>query len=107
MIETKALTLPGGDTLPLFLETVTVRPYTLCSVPVDEDHAGEILLGAAQQFVQSHMVAGTILRTEQRLQKNNGAYELHAAICCQEMISVCIPAEPLREDDTNGESDQR
>ena len=102
MIKTRSLTLPGGYLLPVALETVTLRPYTLTEEPVSQKTAEHVLQSAAKAAVARQLGAGS-----HTIQQNNGALVLRAGIFCEEMIAVSIPADPLREEETNGESDQR
>lgn len=107
MIKTRSLTLPGGYLLPVALETVTLRPYTLTEEPVSQKTAEHVLQSAAKAAVARQLVAGSIKGESHTIQQNNGALVLRAGIFCEEMIAVSIPADPLREEETNGESDQR
>lgn len=106
IIETRILTLPGGDELPVRLEVATLREYTTETEELPLPEAQQRLQGFVLAYCKHAMIAGTILETSFQIIQKDGCYLLYADLSCEEMISVAVPIRILSEEDTLGETDQ-
>lgn len=87
----KQLTLPGGYAFPLTLEIVTIRPYTLSPVAIEEETAAAKLEKFSEQMVKRTMIAGTILNRQSTIEQVNDCYVLTSKYGCREMIARTVP----------------
>lgn len=107
MIETSAWTLPGGFSLPVFIETQTLFEYTLVPAELKLETAGQVLCAEAERLVTEQMVAGEITRTSTQLIPKQDSFLLRGTFHCVELISKTVPAELYGEEEQNGENNQR
>ena len=107
MIETTALTLPGGYELPLVLETETLSEYRLEPRALPEEEARSLLEAEALRQTRAEMVAGSVEDGSLTIQKTQDSYRCRGVWNCLEVISRTVPAELFREEERNGETDQR
>ncbi len=78
------VTLPGGFRLPVAL---AVEEYTLCQVEASIwEEVQSHLQKFAPGYVQSQMVAGSILSRDEALSESDGIYRLEGEYVCTEMI---------------------
>ena len=105
--EIKEWRLPGGWRLPVSLETVTLLEYRLEPAELSLQEAETLLNAEALRQTEAELVAGTVEQGSAAIQKKNGGYLCRAALNCLELISRTMPAEPPREEECNGETDQR
>ena len=99
--------LPGGFVLPVRVETVTLYEYRLEPAELSLDEAEPLLNAEALRQTQAQMVAGRVEQGSAVTQKKENGYICRAALNCLELISRTVPAEPLREEGSNGQIDQR
>lgn len=107
MVETSEWTLPGGWTLPIRIETVTLREYVLEPVSVSSSDAECLLDAEALRLTEDDMIAGTVRARATKLQKSEDGYICQADLNCTELISRTVPFEPFGEDEEHGEINQR
>ncbi len=105
--ENQELCLPGGWRLPWTLETVTLLEYRLEPIELPAEEANALLNAEALRQTEAQMAAGTVEQGSTAIQKKDGGYHCRAALNCLELISRTVPAEPPREEECNGETDQR
>ena len=105
--ETELLTLPGGFPLPIALETVTLREYTVTEKALTSEEAEEILRARAETRVRSELIAGLIRSTEITIRREAEAFQCRAEMSCNELISRTVPILLPGEEETNGENHQR
>ncbi len=105
--EIKEWRLPGGWPLPVRIETVTLLEYRLEPAALSPREAEALLNAEALRQTEEQMTAGTVEQGSAVIQKKNGGYLCRAALNCLELISRTVPAEPPREEECNGETDQR
>ena len=104
--ETSVWTLPGGFSLPVFIETQILFEYALVPAELDVDSAGQTLCAEAERLVTEQMVAGEITRTSTQLIPKQDSYLLRGTFHCVEVISKTVPAA-LSGEEEYGENDQR
>lgn len=95
MISEKKLSLPGGETFRVILETATYREYRLTPRAVQAEHAGELLRGAWLRMTKESLLAGSVEQTEATMLRADGLYILNAVSTCTEMIAQTVPTEEL------------
>ena len=105
--KTEPLTLPGGYSLPLALETVTLREYRLTPKALTPEEKEEILRSRAQTRVRRELIAGTIRSADYTIKQEHGICVCTAEMSCSELISRTVPILLLGEDETYGENHQR
>ena len=103
MTDRRVCTLPGGYPLPLVLETVTFREYTLEPEKLSEAEARRLMTAYSEAYVRSQMIAGTVLSREDTLTEENGVYVLDVGLSCEEMIARVRPGA---WEENNGTDDQ-
>ena len=86
----KPLTLPGGYTLPVSVNVISLREYTLCQVPLDETSAEVLLSEAVCRDTQESLLAGMILETRTRLRQDANAFYLSGILECREDIGQLV-----------------
>ena len=96
--KTSHLTLPGGLSLPLGLETVTLLGYDLAPEHLDEAQAEAQMQSQLASGVQQDMIAGKILDEKTNLTRHDGIYELTASVRCEEMIARTVRVSILKEE---------
>lgn len=101
MTERKALTLPGGFSLPVTLVVETYRPYEAVQTQVPQAQAQAVLCEYAQRSVLGDMIAGKILGQEPAFREASGLFWMDMTCACQEMIARQRPAELFEGEDTN------
>ena len=101
MTERKALTLPGGFSLPVTLVVETYRPYEAVQTQVPQAQAQAALCEYAQRSVLGDMIAGKILGQEPAFREASGLFWMDMTCACQEMIARQRPAELFEGEDTN------
>lgn len=85
MYEESYVTLPGGFELPLGFATERCIHYTLTQNNTSQDN---ILLRAAERYLQEQMIAGTIVSREEVISRDNGQWRLEGSYVCLEMIGI-------------------
>ena len=105
--ETKEWSLPGGCVLPVRVETATLYEYRLEPAELSLAEAESLLNAEALRQTRAQMVAGTVEQGSAVTQKKENGYVCRAALNCLELISKTVPAEPFREEEANGQTDQR
>lgn len=83
MYEEKYLTLPGGFALPIGIAKEQQIFYNAVVATTDTEH---ILCQAAQRYLQSQMIAGTLLSRDEVISNENGVWCLEGDYVCREMI---------------------
>lgn len=96
------VTLPGGFQLPIALVTEVWSYYDCESVCQDSEVVEEKLLGYAQDYLETQMVAGRILSEEIELTDAGDVYIHTGQYACLEMIGQVRSEEILSG---NGKSD--
>lgn len=96
MINEKSLSLPGGRTFRVAVETATYREYRLEPRAADETAARERLLTAWQHGTKENMIAGELQSTQTSFLTSEGLYILHAESACREMIARIVPVTEIR-----------
>lgn len=86
----KPLTLPGGYTLPVSVNVISIREYTLCQVPLDETSAEAQLSEAVRRDTQEGLLGGMILETRTRLEQDGDAFYLSGILECREDIGQLV-----------------
>ena len=89
------MSLPGGETFHVILETATYREYRLTPRAVQAEKAGARLRGAWLRMTKDSLLAGAVEQTEATMLRADGYYILNAVSTCTEMIARVIPAEEL------------
>lgn len=107
MIETDDLTLPGGWTLPMTLETVTLREYRLTPAEISEQAAAAVLGPTAEDLVCAELTAGTVTSRTLTITRTDTGYEAGADFGCREIISRADPIDPFGEEASHGQNHQR
>ena len=107
MIETEDLTLPGGWTLPMTLETVTLREYRLTPAEISEQAAAAVLGPTAEDLVCAELTAGTVTSRTLTITRTDTGYEAEADFGCREIISRADPIDPFGEEASHGQNHQR
>ena len=107
MIETEALTLPGGYVLPLCLETVTLREYVLEPAALAPEAAEALLAGESRRLTAAQLVAGTVETGTASVRLTEDSCRCRGVWNCLEQIAVTQPFELFREGEAHGEIDQR
>ena len=97
--------LPGGYTLPVRVETVTLYEYRLEPAVISLTEAESLLNAEALRQTEAQMIAGRVEQGSAVTQKKENGYICRAALNCLELISRTVPAEPYREEELNGETD--
>lgn len=80
------LTLPGGFTLPVSLETETITSFEVYQEALERSQAERSLQRFAEESLSQSMIAGEILRKQETLFLENGIYSLEGEYRCREMI---------------------
>lgn len=88
---------PPGYSLPLYLQRVIYREYTLSEEPVSQDSAQNMLIGALTSDLLSSMVAGQITQMDHVCFEEGGLYILQGKCICHELLSRAMPIEPLQK----------
>lgn len=96
--KTSMLTLPGGLQIPLGLEIVEYRGYDAAETQLQPEQAEAVLQDKLATSVRQDMIAGKILDTKTQLSRQNGIYELSAAVRCEEMIARTARVSILKEE---------
>lgn len=99
IINEQKFSLPNLE-LPLRLQVVRYREYTLTPVVNEADCTEAEMLQAWSAHTQGQMVAGEILDTEHSFLRQGDFYLLHVNSQCREMIAVEVPMEDLYKGDT-------
>ena len=107
MIEVNTWTLPGGFALPVTVETVTLLEYTTEPQPLAPARAEALLQEESLRQTRASMVAGRVERGSATVFKSRDSYHCRGIWNCVELISRTADAELFREDEANGETDQR
>lgn len=102
MTEVSVWTLPGGYTLPVEMETVTLLEYTLEPLTLSREQAEALLRGESLRQVQAQMVAGRVEAGTTTVNISQDRCFCRAVWNCVELISRTVPAELFGEDETNG-----
>ena len=105
--ETSAWTLPGGFSLPVYMETQTLFEYVLVPAELDVDSAGQTLRAEAERLVTEQMVAGEITRTSTQMIPQQDSFLLRETFHCVEVISKTVPAALYGEEEQDGKDNQR
>ena len=105
--EINELRLPGGWLLPVKLETVTLLEYRLEPAELSLEDAERLLNAESIRQTEAQMIAGKVEQGSTLVQKKENGYLCRAAMNCLELISRTVPAEPYREEELHGETDQR
>ncbi len=87
MINVWTLKLPGGYSLPLQVETVTLRSFDAAALAADEQQAQSVLWQFARDYTLNDMIAGEILGQSGEVTGEDGVFCLDAAFSCREMIA--------------------
>lgn len=82
MYEENYLTLPGGFLLPLAI----VTEHTIPSPVPGEFNPENTLMQAAERYLRSQMIAGTVITREEEITRENGVWRLEGRYVCLEMI---------------------
>lgn len=90
MTERKPLTLPGGYTLPVSLNFIAFREYTLSQIPLGESEAQEQLTEAICRDTLENLSAGMILETRTRLEQDGDVFSLGGILECREDIGQLV-----------------
>ncbi len=98
MIETRALSLPGGYIFPVSIVTETFRPYTVAAAQMPGATAQLLLEDYTQRTALGQMVAGEILESRSEMTEQNACYRLSAVLECHEMIAATVEADWIKED---------
>lgn len=85
MYEEKYVTLPGGFVLPIAIITETWVYYQEMSSTASDD-SQSALSAFAQQYLQSQMVAGTVLTRQEDFSSDGDVARLEGVYACFEMI---------------------
>ena len=101
MIDTKVMTLPGELQLPVSIVIEYFRFYGTEQAEIQPPEAEDILLKYLCNQVEDEMIAGEILGKKHRVQKKNGAVDLHCILECHEMIAKVIEAKWSEEEFAN------
>lgn len=80
------VTLPGGLRLPFGIRKETITPATLQQVPLTFSSEASRLELAAKQYLQNHMICGTIVRASTQAMDIGDVYCLTGRYACTEMI---------------------
>ena len=107
MIEIRQAGLPGGYTLPLGLEIVTLREYRLEEAELTKPEAERMLKQTAEALVRADMIAGTIESKEFTIKRTDAAYDAAARFSCREIISRTSPVYLFGEEEPYGQNHQR
>ena len=107
MIETWDLTLPGGWSLPLSIETVTLREYRLKPVFQAESEAEAAIGPTADALVCADLTAGSVTSRTLKITRTDSGFEAAADFACREIISRTDPLNPFGEEASHGENHQR
>lgn len=107
MIKTVPLTLPGGFELPISLEIVALREYSLVPMEIEADEAEAVLQTTAKASVQRDLIAGTVESEEIKTQRTEALYCCEASLNCRELISRTVAAPLFGEDVEYGQNHQR
>lgn len=107
MIKIAPLMLPGGDSLPFGVETVTLSEYTLVNEELKEEPAKQFLLHHAETLVRHAMTSGKIDSEELSIERTDSCLTADVEFSCQEIISCTVPVYLFGEDEIHGESHQR
>lgn len=86
MISQYYLELPGGFRLPVSLEVETLMMRTLSDVDVSEESALNTLSSDVKSRLLKKMVAGQILKSNEKIAADEGVYLLEGEYACLEMI---------------------
>lgn len=96
--KTHMLTLPGGLEIPLGIEIVELRGYTLSAKKLDQTQAAAMMNAQLERSVRQDMIAGRILEERTALSEQNSLYTLTATFRCEEMIARMVRASILKEE---------
>lgn len=80
------LTLPGGFTLPLALETTCSVSYEIAGILEDADHARALLSEQADKYLLAQTVSGTIQGRQLLFEEDKNLGRTTARYTCVEMI---------------------
>lgn len=80
------LTLPGGFNLPVALVKWTTQPGEILPETISEDDAQVSLKHFASYYLADQMIAGQIIRKDERFLHSEGTYQLAGDYACTEMI---------------------
>lgn len=102
------MSLPGGYNLPLSIEITRKTDYDTKEQAVDFASAKVLLEQTALSYVNSQLIAGSILAQNEVSEADLRQYRYHAMLDCEEMIGRLQPAKELKEELTNdGQNYQR
>jgi len=87
MTKINQLRLPGGFTLPVALIRETYTVYETAPSPRTGEDTEQSLSDAVQRYLLQDMVAGSILRTQSRLEQSEQIWIFTASYECREMIA--------------------
>lgn len=88
MYEEYYVSLPGGFQLPIALCIDRYRDYELREATVSEDHALLQLQEFSEAYLKEQMVAGQIVKKQQRLTSSANVFQLDSRFVCTEMIGI-------------------
>lgn len=80
--------LPGGFCLPVVFIVEKMQPVQLICQPLQEQQAATQLDDCAQQYLQSHMLAGRIETIQENISQQSGIYTQQGKYTCREIISL-------------------
>ncbi|MPM29619.1 hypothetical protein SDC9_76159 [bioreactor metagenome] len=89
--KTKALTLPGGFTLPISFRKEIYRSYELLPCPTDEAEAKALLENSLGKALRATVGEGEILRTDITSEAANGLLTVTLLAECSEQIGREVP----------------
>lgn len=87
MTQRETLPLPGGYSLPAWLEVEVYLPYEIQEKTADEIWGNQVLQDCAQRLARQEMLAGEILGGEPVFTQADGCLCLDMTFACREMIA--------------------
>lgn len=95
MYATYILTLPGGFQLPVAWVTETWRFWNTSEETIDPEDAGQQMQEASRRYLQSVMIAGTVMKSEAQANNTEERFSLDTKYFCHEMIGQVRNEEKL------------
>lgn len=95
MYLSSVLTLPGGFELPVALVVEIWRFWDTEEVIIDSDQALKQVQEASRRYLQSVMIAGTVMKSASQEQSTEQLFSLNTKYFCHEMIGQVRNEEKL------------
>ncbi len=101
----REFSLPGGFYLPVTLEITRLTDYDTREITANSTQARQLLESTANVSVTEQMIAGSVRTARHNMKQEKGLFWLYSTMECEEMIARMVPAQMLKEVETDDRTD--